>query len=224
MSNQQEVHKFLIKTFNAFGLGFENGKKLTTTIIVLSAVPFLTIFLMFTTEYARTIEEKVRVCQITPLFLLIAVKAINVKIKFGSIVNLIESTDKMLKEYDGNMIIKQSHNSAMKLMKFMLFINILSTVMGQISVVLTHELPIPMWIPIKSYENTFFWLNWAIYTFCGTYVILSSFAMDTLVLYLMMSFKSCSQMLLESNLKAPSERKQKEIIVMFMRQTYDMKV
>lgn len=223
MSDQHEFHKFLIKNFTAFGLGFEGGKKLKLK--ALNAVPFLTIVLMLTTEYASEIEEKVRMLQIVPLLVLMGFKALIVKTKFASILSLVESTNKMLSDIGENMIIKQSHRKAMKLMTFILFLHLATSALAQIPAFLTHELTIPVWVPVPTYENSFFWLNLLIYNFCDWYAVSLSFAVDALVLYIMMSLKGYSQILKEFDPKSSlDERKRRDSFVKFMNQAYELKM
>lgn len=224
MSDHREVCQFLINTLTKFGLGLHGGKRLKVTFIMLVTVPFLTISLMLSTDYASCIEDKVRVFQMIPLFVLIAVKALNTKVKFKSILSLIETTNGMLQGIEQNSTIKQSHNTAMKIMKFILLLNVLATVLSQVTAILSHQLTIPSWIPIVGHETAFFWLNWFIYYFCGFFVQLLTLPMDALVLNLMMTLKGYSQVLRENILELPKDnKKRKDNILQFMRQVHELK-
>lgn len=222
MSKNREIYKFLIKAFNAYGLGFEGGRKLTVTAVSLSAIPFLTILLMRTNDFAIDIEGRARLFQIIPLFLVMGVNALNVKIKFGSILSLIESTNKMLADIGENEIVKQSQKTAIKITKLIIFIKSLMLALGHISPFFTHKLPIPVLTPIVGCENVFFWLTWFIFTYCVSYAISLSFAMDTIILYFMMSFKGYVQVLNMDVSK--DDKKRKEIALKFMKQAYDLKM
>lgn len=224
MYDHQEICQFLINILTKFGLGLDGGRRLKATCIMLVTIPFLTIFLMLSTDYASTVEDKIRVFQVVPLFILIPIKALNIKIKFRSILSLFEATNGMLQDIGQQKIINQSQNNAIKIIKGISLLNMFSIALSSLSAILTHELMIPVWIQVVEYETVFFWLNWFVFYFCTFYVHVLTYLMDALVLYLLMTLKGYSQMLRESILEIPKdEKKRKDKIYQFMRQVHELK-
>jgi hypothetical protein len=223
MSKQTDVLNTCLKIFQIFGL--DQFKK-RTSLLFIATFPVYTTFLTVVAFNVESIEEKLKLIQYIMPYIIIAIKVLNVLLKFEDIKRLIEKIKTMLLEIDDESFLECVHQQGMQFLKFCA-IYLTSLVVTQLVSLALKETTTPLWIPnaLTSYKDSVIYFYWFANAFPGLYMSIPTLSIDFLVIYLLLCLKAYSKLISKSFEAMPvtNEKDMEEKLMRRVKQFHELK-